>query len=238
MQVQSERQHYLYATRSRNMQLQYGRDRNIHTYWTLKPTNVEELYMLAGIVPIRCNHTPKHTLGSSEMHTYKQRQYKTSDWRCTLHTHPHELLKTMPSTSYTTADHQQNTSHPLTNNNHQSTETSSYFKSHINGIRNKMEELKYLVHSTQLRHYHNTRTKLTQKLNTENTPLHHHTHRQRTQTKRGLITLIKDDITFTNINIRKAINTHNTEQQLVKIQIDKTKHIRVANAYFPPRDTT
>ena len=53
----------------------------------------------------------------------------------------------------------------------------------------------------------------------------------------GLITLINDDINFTNINIPKAINTHNTELQLIKIYIGKTKHITVANTYFPPRDT-
>ena len=34
-------------------------------------------------------------------------------------------------------------------------------------------------------------------------------HRQGAQTRRGLITLINDDITFTNINIPKAINTQN-----------------------------
>ena len=34
-----------------------------------------------------------------------------------------------------------------------------------------------------------------------------------------LITLIKDDITFTNIHIPKAINTHTTELQLIKIHI-------------------
>ena len=44
----------------------------------------------------------------------------------------------------------------------------------------------------------------------------------------GLITLIKDDITFTNINILNAINTHNTDPLLIKIHIGKTnssKHI-------------
>ena len=49
--------------------------------------------------------------------------------------------------------------------------------------------------------------------------------------------MIKDDITFTNINIPKAINTHNTELQPIKIHICKTKHITVANTYFPLRDT-
>ena len=70
----------------------------------------------------------------------------------------------------------------------------------------------------------------------QNTPLYHHTHRHGTQPMRGLITLIKSDIT--NINIPKTINTQNTELQLVKIHINKTKHITIANTYFPPRDTT
>ena len=53
----------------------------------------------------------------------------------------------------------------------------------------------------------------------------------------GLITLINNDITF--INIPNAINTHNTELQLIKIQsIGKTKDITIANTYFPPRHTT
>ena len=72
-------------------------------------------------------------------------------------------------------------------------------------------------------------------LNSKNTSLHHHTHRQRVQTRRGLIKLIKDDITFTNINILKAINTHNKELQLIKIHIGKTKYITVANTLSTKR---
>ena len=43
---------------------------------------------------------------------------------------------------------------------------------------------------------------------------------------------------FTNINIPKAINKYNTELQLIKIHIRKTKDSTVANTYIPPRDTT
>ena len=105
----------------------------------------------------------------------------------------------------------------------------------INGIRNKIEELKKLVHSSQPAII---TIQETQKAKHQNTPLHHHAHRQRVQTRRGLITLIKDDLTFTNINIPTAINTHNTELQLIKIHIGKTKDITVANTYFTPRNTT
>ena len=106
----------------------------------------------------------------------------------------------------------------------------------INGFRNKIEELKKTRTKHPTGHHHNTRNKT--HTESENTLLQHHTHRQRAQTKRWIITLIKDVITFTNINIPNAINTHNTELQLIKIHICKTKDITVANTYFPPRDTT
>ena len=35
-----------------------------------------------------------------------------------------------------------------------------------------------------------------------------------------------------------TINTHNTELQMVKVHINNTKHITIANIYIPPRDST
>ena len=54
----------------------------------------------------------------------------------------------------------------------------------------------------------------------------------------GLITLIRDNITFTTTDIPSTINTHNTELQMVKVHINNTKHITIANIYIPPRDST
>ena len=54
----------------------------------------------------------------------------------------------------------------------------------------------------------------------------------------GLITLISENITFTTTDIPSTINTHNTELQMVKVYINNTKHITIANIYIPPRDTT
>ena len=54
----------------------------------------------------------------------------------------------------------------------------------------------------------------------------------------GLITLIRDNITFTTTDIPSTINTHNIELQMVKVHINNTKHITIANIYIPPRDTT
>ena len=54
----------------------------------------------------------------------------------------------------------------------------------------------------------------------------------------GLITLIRDNITSTTTGISSTINTHNTELQMVKIHINNSKHITIANIYIPPRDST
>ena len=54
----------------------------------------------------------------------------------------------------------------------------------------------------------------------------------------GLITLIRDNITFTTTDIPSTINTHNTKLQMVKVHINNTKHITIANIYIPPRDST
>ena len=48
----------------------------------------------------------------------------------------------------------------------------------------------------------------------------------------------RDNITFTTTDIPSTINTHNIELQMVKVHINNTKHITIANIYIPPRDTT
>ena len=107
----------------------------------------------------------------------------------------------------------------------------------INGLRNKLEELKVLIHDT----YTDTiqETKLTPKAKT---PKIHNFTAVRTDRLHkaggGLITLIRDNITLTTTDIPSTINTHNTELQMVKVHINNTKHITIANIYVPPRDTT
>ena len=50
----------------------------------------------------------------------------------------------------------------------------------------------------------------------------------------GLITLI----TFTTPGIPSTINTNTTEIQMVRVDINNTKHITIANFDMPPRDST
>ena len=46
-------------------------------------------------------------------------------------------------------------------------------------------------------------------------------------------TLIRSlEITFTTTDIPSTINTHNTELQMVKVHINNTKHITIANLYI------
>ena len=153
---------------------------------------------------IRCNHTHWVHLKCTQI---KQRQYKP-DWRCTIHTPTHNVTTT-PSTDNTTAPHKQTTTHPLTNNNRPKDKNIVILQININGISNKIEELKNLVHGTQPGIITIQETKLTQKAKTPKIP--HYTtirkYREHKQGGGGLITLIKVNITFTNINIPKAINT-------------------------------
>ena len=53
-----------------------------------------------------------------------------------------------------------------------------------------------------------------------------------------LITLLKDNITFTTTDIPSTINTRITELQAVKVHHNNTKDITIANIYIPPRDST
>ena len=50
----------------------------------------------------------------------------------------------------------------------------------------------------------------------------------------GLITLIRDNITFTTTYMPSTI----IELQMVKVHINNNKHMTIANIYIPPRDTT
>ena len=109
----------------------------------------------------------------------------------------------------------------------------------INGLRNKLEELKLVIHDTHADIITIQETKLTSKAKA---PKIHYFTAVRTDRLHkaggGLITLITDNITFTTTYLPSTINTHNTGHQIVKVHINNTKHITIANIYIPPRDTT
>ena len=85
----------------------------------------------------------------------------------------------------------------------------------INWLRNKLEELQLLIHDTHADIITIQETKLTPKAKT---PKIHNFTSVRTDRlhKAGgwLITLIRDNITFTTTDIPSTINTHNIELQI------------------------
>ena len=106
----------------------------------------------------------------------------------------------------------------------------------INGIKNKLEELIRFIHDTHADIITIQETNLTPKAK-------HPKYFTTVRTDRlhkaggGLITLIRDKITFTTTDISSTINTHNTELQMAKVHINNTKHITIASIYIPPRDS-
>ena len=102
----------------------------------------------------------------------------------------------------------------------------------------QLDELKLLIHDT---HADITiqETKLTPKVKTSK--VHNFTTVRTARLHKaggGLITLIRENITFSTTDIPSTINTHNTELQMVKVHTNNTKHITIANIYIPPRDST
>ena len=129
----------------------------------------------------------------------------------------------------------------MTKNTTQAQRTSSkgdiYFiilQVNINGIKNNLEELKLLIHDTHAGIITIQETKLTPKSKTPK--VHNTTVRTNRLHKAGsaLFALIRDNIKFTTTGIPSTINTHNTELQMVKVHINNTKHITIANIYIPP----
>ena len=84
----------------------------------------------------------------------------------------------------------------------------------INGLRNKLEELKLLIHDTHADIITIQETKLTPKAKTPK--IHNFTSVRTDRLHKaggGLITLIRDNITFATTDIPSTINTHNIEHR-------------------------
>ena len=109
----------------------------------------------------------------------------------------------------------------------------------MDGLRNKLEELRLLIHDTHADIITIREAGLTPRAKT---PKIHDFTSVRTDGLHGvgggLIALIGDNITFTTTDMPSTINTHNIELRMVKVHIDNTKHITIANIYVLPRDTT
>ena len=109
----------------------------------------------------------------------------------------------------------------------------------VNGIKIKLEEFKLLIHNTHADIITIKESKIMPKANTPK--VHNFTTVRADWLHKaggGLITLNRDNITFTATYMPTTINTHNTKHQMVKVHINNTKHITIANIYIPPRHST
>ena len=91
----------------------------------------------------------------------------------------------------------------------------------INGIKIKLEELKLLIHNTHADIITIQETKLTPKANTPK--IHNFTIVHTDMLHKagdGLITVIRDNITFPTTDIPSTINTHTTVLQMGKVHIN------------------
>ena len=109
----------------------------------------------------------------------------------------------------------------------------------INGISNKIKELELLIHDTKADIITIQETKLTSNSKTPKINNYTEIRKERTYNKGGgLLTYIKNNITFTNDKIPQNINQKLIEIQLVTIHLTPTKKFEIANIYIPPSNTT
>ena len=109
----------------------------------------------------------------------------------------------------------------------------------INGIRNKIQELQQLINETKADIITIQETKLNSSSKSPNIPGFTEIRKDRTHNKGGgLITYVKNNITFTNNDIPPIINPKITELQIISIHLSQTKMIKIANLYIPPKNST
>ena len=142
----------------------------------------------------------------------------------TLTAHTHATQTTVHASQSTQQPHAQHRvlrqPHKQTKDYHRTTTQTHMpimLQVNINRLRNKLEELKLLMHDTHADITTIQETKLTPEAKTHK--LHNFTAVRTDRLHRaggGLITLIRDNITFTTTDIPSTIYTHNTELQMVK----------------------
>jgi hypothetical protein len=183
---------------------------------------------------IRCNHTNDHWLHLRCTDT-RLRDY-TDTWKCS----GHRQIDPQPTSPVPTPNHQTTpdphlqppvlTPKPIKNLH--------ILQININGISNKIDELRALINLEKIDIVTVQETKLRPKTKT---PTVNNFTAIRTDRAHkdggGLLTYVKNDITFTDIKIPQTINVQTTEIQDVRIHLSNNKTLDIINLYIPPRDT-
>ena len=108
----------------------------------------------------------------------------------------------------------------------------------INGIQNKFSELKQIVADTSPDVITIQESKLNIDSHTLNMPGYITIRKDRSnKIGGGLITYVKDEISFTEIESSKIATSDKQEIIIIRINLTSSKKFHITNMYLPPRDT-
>ena len=184
---------------------------------------------------IRCNHNTPHWVHLRCTNT-RIANY-TNTWRCPTHTTPQHNIPPQHSSQTRPNQDPPVQPPPTPPNTSQHQNRLNILQININGIRRKHTELEEYATQHKIDIILIQESKLTPSQKTPTiqsfTPI-------RTDRRQGagggLITYVKQDITFTQCNNPPNLNTGNIELQTIKIHLSQNKSLHICNIYIPPRD--
>ena len=150
-------------------------------------------------------------------------QNYTHTWTCTNHTHTPTPPQQQPQPK---------------KNPPKKKQALHILQLNANGLTNKITELEHTAQKHNIDIISIQESKLQQQ---HKTPKIHNFVPIRTDRNRrggGIITYIKNDITFTHLKTPNNINTEFTELHTTKIHLSQKKHIHITNIYIPPHNST
>ena len=175
-------------------------------------------------------------------------RHYTNSWKCALHKSNTNSQTTPPLSQSTITTTQTPHTPPTTQSSTPNTRASKnpttlrILQLNIGGINNKLHELEttikqhnidiILLQETLLQTKHRTPTL------TGYTPIRRDRHYNTQNKGGGLITYIKNNITFTTIQTPAIFTPTPIEFQAFRIHLTRHKTITISNTYIPPRNTT
>ena len=157
----------------------------------------------------------------------------------TKDSHPPHLTPYTPVNKNKQSSQQHDTKDSKPQNNSTKNTNIIIIQINVNGINNKLHELQQLSKDTNADIITVQETKLTNTSKSPILPGYTAIRKDRTYNKGGgLLTYVKNDITFSNNDIPPHINPQNTELQIITVHLSQTKNLKIANLYLPPRNSS
>ena len=200
---------------------------------------------------IQCNHTTPHWL-HLKCTEIKLSQY-TQTWKCQIHNTQQHTETSKPTHTHTKQHNITNhTNTPKTQNLLRSNKTPiiktksdkpetklKILQININGLSNKIKELELIISETKADIITIQETKLTSNSKSPKIPNYTEIRKDRLYNKGGgLLTYIKNNITFTNNEIPENINQKYIELQIITLHLSPKKTLKIINIYIPPCNST